>query len=124
MLKKLYLSDAALFLYSNTGSGCRYKLMFTEEQNDMKKRVAVISIIVEDVSNIETLNTILSQYREYIIGRMGLPYREKKVSIICVAMECCDNKHENEINAMTGKIGRLSGISAKINYSNIITEEQ
>ena len=119
-VKKLYLSDAALFLYSNTGSGCRYKLMFTEGQNDMKKRVAVISIIVEDVSNIETLNTILSQYREYIIGRMGLPYREKKVSIICVAMDA----PENEINAMTGKIGRLSGISAKINYSNIITEEQ
>lgn len=87
---------------------------------NMKKRVAVISIIVEDVSNIETLNTILSQYKEYIIGRMGLPYREKKVSIICVAMDA----PENEINAMTGKIGRLSGISAKINYSNIITEEQ
>lgn len=84
----------------------------------MKKRVAVISIILEDLASVEPLNAILSQYRDGIIGRMGLPYKEKKVNIICIAVDA----PENEINAMTGKIGRLSGVSAKTNYSNVISE--
>lgn len=84
----------------------------------MKTRVAVISVIVEDLSNVERLNAILSEYRDYIIGRMGVPYREKKVSIICVAVDA----PEDAINTLTGKIGRLHGISAKTNYSNLITE--
>ena len=84
----------------------------------MNKRVAVISIIVEDVNSVENLNSILSQYREGIIGRMGLPYREKNVNIICVAVDA----PEDQINAMTGKIGRLSGVYAKINYSNVVSE--
>jgi len=86
----------------------------------MKKRVAVISIIVEDVASVEQLNTILSTYREDIIGRMGLPYKEKKVNIICVAVDAA----EDRINAMTGKIGRLKGISAKTNYSNVICDTE
>jgi len=81
----------------------------------MAKRVAVVSIIVEDVASVEALNAILTQYRDGIIGRMGLPYKEKKVNIICVAVDM----EENDINAMTGKIGRLHGISAKTNYSNV-----
>ena len=81
----------------------------------MAKRVAVVSIIVEDVTSVEALNAILTQYRDGIIGRMGLPYKEKKVNIICVAVDM----EENDINAMTGKIGRLHGISAKTNYSNV-----
>ena len=81
----------------------------------MAKRVAVVSIIVEDVASVEALNAILTQYRDGIIGRMGLPYKEKKVNIICVAIDA----EENDINAMTGKIGRLPGISAKTNYSNV-----
>lgn len=85
----------------------------------MKKRVAVVSIIVEDVSSVEKLNTILSNYRDGIIGRMGLPYKEKKVNIICVAVDAS----EDAINAMTGKIGKLNGVSAKINYSNVVSEE-
>ncbi|MBR4342184.1 MAG: iron-only hydrogenase system regulator [Lachnospiraceae bacterium] len=86
----------------------------------MKKRVAVISIILEDVSSVEKLNSILSQFRERIIGRMGLPYREKNVNIICVAIDA----PEDEINSMTGKIGKLKGVSAKTNYSNVTTESE
>lgn len=84
----------------------------------MKSRVAVISIILEDVSSVEKLNSILSKYRERIIGRMGLPYREKNVNIICVAIDA----PEDEINSMTGQIGRLNGVSAKTNYSNVMSE--
>lgn len=86
----------------------------------MKKRVAVISIILEDLASVEPLNAILSQFRDWIIGRMGIPYKEKKVNIICIAVDA----PEDAINAMTGKIGRLSGVSAKTNYSNVITDEQ
>ncbi len=86
----------------------------------MKSRVAVISIILEDVSSVEKLNAILSKYRERIIGRMGLPYREKNVNIICVAIDA----PEDEINSMTGQIGRLKGVSAKTNYSNVMSETE
>ena len=63
----------------------------------MKSRVAVISIILEDVSSVEKLNSILSKSRERIIGRMALPYREKNVNIICVTIDA----PEDEINSMT-----------------------
>lgn len=84
----------------------------------MKSRIAVISIIVEDVDSVETLNTILSAYREYIIGRMGVPYKERKVYLISIAIDAPEDK----INAITGKLGKLNGVNAKTNYSNIITE--
>ncbi|MCQ2497137.1 MAG: iron-only hydrogenase system regulator [Lachnospiraceae bacterium] len=85
----------------------------------MKTRVAVISIIVEAQENVAELNRLLSECYEYIIGRMGIPYREKKVNLISVAIDA----PEDVINALSGKIGRLKGISAKINYSNIISEK-
>lgn len=84
----------------------------------MENRIAVISIIVEDKDSVETLNNILSAYGEYIIGRMGIPYREKKINIICIAVDAPADK----INALTGKIGKLNGVNAKTNYSNIKTE--
>ena len=84
----------------------------------MKSRIAVISIIVEDINSIEALNEILFGYREFIIGRMGVPYREKKVNLISIAIDAPEDK----INALTGKIGKLSGVNAKTNYSNVITE--
>ncbi len=83
----------------------------------MKTRIAVISMIVEDTDSIETLNNILFSYRDYVIGRMGIPYKEKKVNIISVAVDA----PEDQINALTGKIGKLNGVSAKTNYSGIIT---
>ena len=78
-------------------------------------RVAVISIIVEDQESPEDINRILHSYRQYIIGRMGIPYREKGINIISVAVDA----PENEITALSGKIGRLAGVSTKTAYSRI-----
>ena len=79
----------------------------------MDTRVAVISIIVEDSDSIETLNQLLYDARDYIIGRMGLPYREKGVSIISVVLDA----PQDVISALAGRIGRLPGVSAKTAYS-------
>ena len=81
----------------------------------MDTRVAVISIIVEDEGSAEDINRILHSYRQYIIGRMGIPYREKGINIISVAVDA----PENEITALSGKIGRLGGVSTKTAYSKI-----
>ena len=85
----------------------------------MKTRVAVVSIIVENHNSVETLNDLLFSYRDWIIGRMGIPYRARKVNVICIAMDA----PEDILNSLSGKIGKLDGISAKINFSNVITEE-
>ena len=77
-------------------------------------RVAVIGIIVEKKDNVETLNKLLSEYGEFIIGRMGVPYHKKNVSIISIAIDA----PEDVINTLSGKIGRLDGISTKTAYSN------
>jgi putative iron-only hydrogenase system regulator len=76
-------------------------------------RVAVIGIIVENQESVAELNNILSEYRDFIIGRMGIPYREKKVSLISIAVDS-DN---NTINAMTGRLGKLDGVTVKAAYS-------
>ncbi|MDO5410293.1 MAG: iron-only hydrogenase system regulator [Lachnospiraceae bacterium] len=81
----------------------------------MKTRVAVIGIVVENFDSTEALNDILHQYGNYIIGRMGIPYREKKISIISVAVDA----PQNVISAMSGKIGRLPGVSAKTAYATV-----
>ena len=81
----------------------------------MDTRVAVISIIVEDEGSAEDINRILHSYRQFIIGRMGIPYREKGINIISVAVDA----PENEITALSGKIGRLGGVSTKTAYSKI-----
>ena len=83
----------------------------------MDTRVAVISIIVEQDDAIEELNTLLHEARQYIIGRMGIPYREKGISIISIAIDA----PQDVISALSGKIGHLKGISAKTAYSNVIT---
>lgn len=81
----------------------------------METRIALIGIIVENTDSIEQLNHLLHEYGSYIIGRMGIPYREKKINIISVAIDA----PQDIINALSGKIGRLSGITAKTVYSNI-----
>ena len=81
----------------------------------MNNRVAVISIIVEDENAVSALNELLHQYGEYIIGRLGIPYRAKDVNIICVAIDAPNDS----INALTGALGRLEGINAKATCSNI-----
>ena len=79
----------------------------------METRVAVISIIIEDSASVQAMNEILHQHAEYIIGRMGIPYREKGISIISIAVDAPQDK----ISALSGKIGRLSGVSSKAAYS-------
>ena len=85
----------------------------------MTTRVAVMSIIVENGDSVEKLNGILHENGKYIIGRMGIPYREKKVSIISIALDA----PQDVISAMSGKIGNLPGVSVKTAYSGVITEE-
>ena len=80
----------------------------------MENRVALISIIVKDLNVVEDLNDMLHQYSSYIIGRMGLPYREKEMHIISVAIDA----PSDIINALSGKIGKLPGISSKVAYAN------
>lgn len=79
----------------------------------METRVAVISIIVENKDSVETLNKILHDYSDYIIGRMGIPYRVKQLNIICVAMDA----PQDIISAVSGKLGKLEGVSVKAAYS-------
>ena len=82
----------------------------------METRVAVMSIIVEDVSAVERINSILHEYGEYIIGRMGLPYRQKKISIISIALDA----PQNVTSTIAGKIGSLTGVSVKTAYSSVV----
>lgn len=85
----------------------------------METRVAVMSIIVEKNESVEMLNAILHDYGDYIIGRMGIPYREKKVNIISIAIDA----PQDTISALSGKIGKLSGVSVKTAYSGVITND-
>lgn len=82
---------------------------------EQKTRIAVVGIIVENPAAVEKLNAILHEYGNHIIGRMGIPHRARGVNIISVAMDA----PQDVISAMSGKIGRLDGVSAKTAYSNI-----
>ena len=80
----------------------------------METRVAVIGIIVEDPASVEQLNELLHEYGSHIIGRMGVPYRTRGINVISIAI---DAPHD-VISALAGRIGNLSGVSAKAAYSN------
>ena len=86
----------------------------------MDTRVALISIIVEQDDAIEELNTLLHEARQYIIGRMGIPYRAKGISIISIAIDAPQDK----ISALSGKIVRFPVVSAKTAYSNVLTRAE
>lgn len=86
----------------------------------METRVAVMSIIVENGDMVERLNAILHEYGEFIIGRMGIPYRKRKINIIAIALDA----PQNTISALSGKIGSLSGISVKTAYSSVISTDE
>jgi putative iron-only hydrogenase system regulator len=92
-------SDAAFFVFSGGKS--------------METRVAVISIIIENPDSVQAMNELLHQYSSYVIGRMGIPYRAKGINIISVAVDA----PQDQISALSGKIGRLPGVSAKAAYS-------
>lgn len=83
------------------------------EEKTEEKRIAVLSVVVEDRGSAESLNAILSRFGEYIVGRMGIPYREKGVSVLCVVLDA----PASAVNALTGKIGQLPGVSAKTLFS-------
>ncbi len=80
-----------------------------------KTRLAVIAIVVEDPDRVSELNDLLHCYSAYIIGRMGIPYAAKNVSLISVAMDA----PEDAISALTGKLGRIPGLSVKTAYSKV-----
>ena len=81
----------------------------------METRVAVLSIIIENPDSVQAMNELLHQYGEYIIGRMGIPYRQRGINIISIAMDA----PQDAISSLSGKIGKLKGVSAKVAYSNV-----
>lgn len=86
----------------------------------METRVALIGIIVEEPESVETLNQILHENGKYIIGRMGIPYQKRGVNIISIAIDA----PQDVINTVTGKIGRLDGVTAKTVCSNVYGTEE
>ena len=86
----------------------------------METRIALIGIIVENPDSVEQLNHMLHEYGSFIVGRMGIPYEKKNVNIISVAIDA----PLDTVNALTGKIGRLPGVTAKTTYSNVITKQE
>ncbi len=85
----------------------------------MQTRVGIMSIIVEDMDSVGKLNELLHKHGEYIIGRMGIPYRQKGVNIISIAFDA----PQDVISALAGQIGNLSGVNVKTAMSGIISNE-
>ena len=81
----------------------------------METRVAVMGIIVQNTASVETLNSLLHEYGQSIIGRMGIPYREKDIYVMSIAIDA----PQDIISALSGKVGSLAGVSVKTAYSNI-----
>ncbi|MCR4692595.1 MAG: iron-only hydrogenase system regulator [Firmicutes bacterium] len=84
----------------------------------MENRVALIGIVVENFEEVASLNQVLHEYADYIIGRMGIPYKKRDVSIISVAIDAPGDI----INALSGKIGKLSGVTSKTVYAKLDEE--
>lgn len=81
----------------------------------MDTRVAMIAIVVENPNCVEQMNGILHEYRSYIVGRMGIPYPSRQISLISVAIDA----PADVISALSGKLGNLSGLSVKTVYSKL-----
>ena len=81
----------------------------------METRIALIGIIVEDNDSTEKINALLHEYGQYIVGRMGIPYRQKGVSVISIVIDAPNSI----ISALSGKLGMLPGVSAKTVYSRL-----
>ena len=81
----------------------------------METRVAVLSIIVENADAVSEVNALLHRFGDYIFGRLGIPYRQRGINIICIAIDAPND----EINALTGALGRIRGITAKATYSKV-----
>lgn len=83
----------------------------------METRIAVLGIIVENPDSVEKLNNILHDYSQYIIGRMGIPYQKRKISIISIVMDAPNDV----ISALSGKLGMLPNVATKTVYSKLST---
>ena len=79
----------------------------------MDRRIAILGIIVENTDSVERVNELLHEYREFIVGRMGMPYRERGISVISVVMDA----DTNTVSALSGTLGMTPGVSAKAVYS-------
>lgn len=79
----------------------------------METRIALVGIIIEDLTAATAVNTVLHDYADRIVGRMGIPYRERNVSIISVVVDA----PQKDISAMTGKLGMIAGVNVKTVYS-------
>lgn|GEM_PF-27940 len=90
--------------------------IFLYQEDIMETRVAVIGIIVENTESAEKINSILHEYAQYIIGRMGVPYQKRKISVISIIMDA----PQPVISALSGKLGKLEGVSTKALYSNVM----
>lgn len=86
----------------------------------MESRVAVVSIIVENPEMAEKINALLHEYGDFVVGRMGIPYRKRGVSVISVVLDA----PQNTIATLAGKIGGLPGISVKTAYSSVISTDE
>ena len=92
---------------------CAHFFIIMKWGENVDNRVAIISIIVEDIKKAVDVNNALHEYSEFIVGRMGLPYRQRSINIISVVV---DAPHD-DISALSGKIGRIDGVSTKTIYS-------
>ena len=84
-------------------------------ENEEMKRIAVVSILVQDRRVSDRVNALLSEYGDWILGRMGIPYKEKQVSVLSVVLDAPVEK----TNALTGKLGRIDGVSVKALFGKI-----
>lgn len=96
-------------IYVLTASFCEKGRIFYESEKIMGKRIAVVGIILEENESAAEVNRILHENSEIIVGRMGLPYRERKCSVISIIVDA----EADRISALTGKLGRLNGVSVK-----------
>lgn len=80
-----------------------------------ESRVALLGVVVENVDSVEKLNELLHQYKDYIIGRMGLPYRQRGCNIISIVLDA----PSDAISALSGKVGMLPGVTCKAIYSKL-----
>lgn len=86
----------------------------------MEKRVALLSIIVDEKDSVEKLNALLHEYGEFIIGRMGIPYKKREINIISIAMDA----PQDTTSELAGKIGKLKGVNVKTSFSGVISNDE
>lgn len=81
----------------------------------MENRIAILGIVVEEERSAEALNRLLSEYKEYVVGRMGIPYRQRGINLISIVLDAPGDA----ISSLSGKLGMLPGISAKTLYAKL-----